>query len=80
MDDLSTEADWQCVIRRSSRKSSFVLNLPMVFNGLDVMNNFVEQEKKTGPVYNQRKRKLAMFITAVCILFLIKGRLLARLD
>ena len=52
----------------------------MVFNGLDVMNNFVEQEKKTGPVYNQRKRKLAMFITAVCILFLIKGRLLARLD
>lgn len=41
---------WQCVIRRSSRKSSFVLNLPMVFNGLDVMNNFVEQEKKTGPV------------------------------
>ena len=41
---------WQCVIRRSSLKSSFVLNLPMVFNGLDVMNNFVEQEKKTGPV------------------------------
>ena len=23
---------------------------PMVFNGLDVMNNFVEREKKTGPI------------------------------
>ena len=60
MDDLSTEVDnqifWQCVLRRSSRKSSFVLilnyhtNLAMVFNGLDVMNNFVEREKKTGPI------------------------------
>ena len=59
MDDLSTEADYQIflavcytqIITKEllSFNINYHTNLPMVFNGLDVMNNFVEREKKTGP-------------------------------